>query len=146
MFDAGALRLVVLGLIAEQSRHGYDIIRALTDRFQGAYSPSPGSIYPMLQMLEDAGLVTAREEGGKRLYAITEAGLSFLEENAAQLAKINAQLEEASGPIGKSSLGEAIGAFRETLFRRMRGGSLSPEQADRLRDILAQAREEIDKL
>lgn len=146
MFDAGALRLVVLGLIAEQSRHGYDIIRALKDRFQGAYSPSPGSIYPMLQMLADAGLVTASDEAGKRLYAITEAGLSYLEENAAQLAKINAQLEEAAGPIGASDVGGAIMRLRDTVFRRMRAGSLTPDQAARLRDILAKAADDIEKL
>jgi DNA-binding PadR family transcriptional regulator len=146
MFDSGALRLVVLGLIAEQSRHGYDIIRALKERFQGAYSPSPGSIYPMLQMLEEAGLVASREEGGKRLFAISEAGLSYLEENAAQLAKINAQLDDAAGPIGASSLGEAMAAFRSALFARMRGGSLTPEQAEKLRGILSTAREEIEKL
>jgi DNA-binding PadR family transcriptional regulator len=146
MFDAGALRLVVLGLIAEQSRHGYDIIRALKDRFQGAYSPSPGSIYPMLQMLEEAGLVTAKEEGGKRLIAITEAGLSYLEDNAAQLAKINAQLEEAAGPIGESAIGEAIMRLRGSLFQRMRSGSLTAEQAEMLREILAKAADEIEKL
>ncbi len=146
MFDAGALRLVVLGLIAEQSRHGYDIIRALKDRFQGAYSPSPGSIYPMLQMLADAGLVMASEEGGKRLYAITEAGLSYLEENAAQLAKINAQLDEAAGPIGASDIGAAIMRLRDTVFHRLRGGALTPEQAAKLREILAKAADEIEKL
>ena len=60
MFDPGALRLVVLGLIAEEPRHGYDIIKALEAKFQGAYSPSPGAIYPMLQMLEEADLVVSR--------------------------------------------------------------------------------------
>ena len=60
MFDPGALRLVVLGLIAEEPRSGYDIIKALEAKFQGAYSPSPGAIYPMLQMLEEADLVTSQ--------------------------------------------------------------------------------------
>ena len=67
MFDPGALRLVVLGLIAEEPRHGYDIIKALEAKFQGAYSPSPGAIYPMLQMLEEADLVSSQVDGNKRL-------------------------------------------------------------------------------
>src|SRR5215475_3864722 len=78
MFDQGALRLVVLGLIEEEPRHGYDIIKALETRFEGAYSPSPGAIYPMLQMLEEADLVTASTVGSKRVFAISEAGRAYL--------------------------------------------------------------------
>src|SRR5215212_1448786 len=74
MFDQGALRLVVLGLIAEEPRHGYDVIKALEERFAGTYSPSPGSIYPMLQMLEEADLVSSVMSGNKRLFSITDAG------------------------------------------------------------------------
>src|SRR5690606_16330355 len=85
MFDAGALRLVVLGLIAEEPRHGYDIIKALEARFQGAYSPSPGAIYPMLQMLEEADLVASEADGNKRLYRITDQGRAWLDENRADL-------------------------------------------------------------
>ena len=81
MFDPGALRLVVLGLIAEEPRHGYDVIKALEARFQGAYSPSAGAIYPMLQMMEEADLVTSTTTGNKRLYTITDQGLAYLEES-----------------------------------------------------------------
>ena len=82
MFDPGALRLVVLGLIAEEPRSGYDIIKALEAKFQGAYSPSPGAIYPMLQMLEEADLVASQAEGNKRLFSITEQGRAYLAEQA----------------------------------------------------------------
>ena len=85
MFDPGALRLVVLGLIAEEPRHGYDIIKALEAKFQGAYSPSPGAIYPMLQMLEEADLVVSETNGNKRLYSITEQGNAYLAEHADEL-------------------------------------------------------------
>ena len=146
MFDSGALRLVVLGLIAEQSRHGYDIIRALTDRFQGAYRPSPGSIYPMLQMLEAAGLIAAREAGGKRLYDITAAGLDHLSERAAELARIKEQLDASAGPLDGTDLRHEMMAFRKTLFHRMRRGGFAPEQSVKLAAILRQAREEIEKL
>lgn len=139
MFDAGALRIVVLGLLAEGPRHGYDIIKALEARFQGAYSPSPGSIYPMLQMMEEADLATSVTEGNKRLYSITDAGRAYLEENRAELDKINAQLDETSGELGQAALGEAIHDLRRALFEKLRGGRLSAEQAARARDILAQA-------
>ena len=95
MFDSGALRLLVLGLIAEAPRHGYDIIRDLHDRFQGAYRPSPGSIYPILQTLAEAGLVTSETHGRQRLFAVTDEGRAYLVDQRAELAAINAQLEEA---------------------------------------------------
>ncbi|MGA0533246.1 PadR family transcriptional regulator [Hansschlegelia sp. KR7-227] len=144
MFDAGALRLVVLGLLAEGPRHGYDVIKALEARFQGAYSPSPGSIYPMLQMMEEADLATSATEGAKRLYSITEQGRAYLEENRAELDKINAQLDEASGALGEAALGEAIHDLRRTLFRKLRGGDLSADQAAKARDILARAVRDLD--
>ena len=146
MFDPGALRLVVLGLVAEAPRHGYDIIKALERQFGGAYSPSPGSIYPMLQMLEEADLVSSTTEGNKRLYAITEAGRGYLAENAAELARIKAQLDEASGDIRQSALGEEVMALRMTVFRRLRHGALTPDQADAARRILRDAREALDRL
>jgi DNA-binding PadR family transcriptional regulator len=146
MFDPGALRLVVLGLIAETPRHGYDIIKALETRFGGAYSPSPGSIYPMLQMLEEADLVSSTPEGNKRLYTITETGLNYLGENRAELERINAQLDEASGDIRQSALAEEVMALRMTVFRRLRHGALTPEQADTARAILRTAREALDRL
>jgi DNA-binding PadR family transcriptional regulator len=146
MFDSGALRLVVLGLIAETPRHGYDIIKALESRFHGAYSPSPGAIYPMLQMLEEADLVTSASEGNKRLYAITDAGRAYLGENRAELDKINAQLDEASGDIRRSDLGEELHGLRHALFTKLRSGALTAEQVQEVTRILRTAREALDKL
>ncbi len=144
MFDSGALRLVVLGLIAEQPRHGYDIIRALKDRFHGAYSPSPGSIYPMLQMLQDAGFATSRDEGGKRLISITESGLDYLAENAAELAKLRERMEQASAPMGDAGIGQTVAAFRSALMQRLRGGGLSPQQIEKIAAILKRAQADIE--
>lgn len=146
MFDAGALRLVVLGLIADEPRHGYDIIKALEARFQGAYSPSPGAIYPMLQMLEEADLVTSAATGNKRLYTITDAGRAYVEENRAELDRINAQLDEASGDIRQSAIGEELHALRRTLHAKLRHGALTSEQAGRLRAIIQTARRDIENL
>ncbi|MDP2732720.1 MAG: PadR family transcriptional regulator [Hoeflea sp.] len=146
MFDAGALRLVVLGLIAEQPRHGYDIIKALEARFQGAYSPSPGAIYPMLQMLEEADLVSSQMQGAKKLFSITEEGLAYLEENRVDLDRINAQIDEASEEIQGVSLGAEFRALRRTLFRQLRRGELSADQAQQALEILKKAREDIELL
>lgn len=146
LFDAGALRLVVLGLIAEEPRHGYDIIKALEAKFQGAYSPSPGAIYPMLQMLEEADLVVSEANGNKRRYSITDQGQAFLADNAEELAKINGQIEEASAETGGVSLVDEARALTFALFSRLRSGSLSGEQAQTARDILKKARREIEDL
>src|SRR5215813_9467281 len=81
MLAQGDLRLIALALIAEQPRHGYEIIKLLEDKTEGWYSPSPGIVYPTLTYLEDAGYVTAQAEGAKKLYTITDQGKAHLEEN-----------------------------------------------------------------
>lgn len=146
MFDPGALRLVVLGLIAEEPRHGYDIIKALEAKFQGAYSPSPGAIYPMLQMLEEADLVVSEANGNKRRYSITDQGKAYLEENAAELARINAQIDEVSADSGEISLGDEVKDIARAVFMRLRRGQYTPEQARKARDILRKARRDLEDL
>ncbi|WP_406872041.1 PadR family transcriptional regulator [Aminobacter sp. P9b] len=146
MFDPGALRLVVLGLIAEEPRHGYDIIKALEAKFQGAYSPSPGAIYPMLQMLEEADLVVSVANGNKKLYSITEQGKAYLEENAVELAKINAQIDETSTQVSGVALGDEVKALNFAVFSRLRSGSLTAAQAEKAREILKKARLDLEDL
>lgn len=146
MFDSGALRLVVLGLIAEEPRHGYDIIKALEARFQGAYSPSPGAIYPMLQMLEEADLVLSEAQGNKRLYAVTAQGSAYLAENASELARINAQIDAASSEAGAVSLGDEARDVANAVFTRLRRGQFTAEQALKAHEILKKARRDIENL
>jgi DNA-binding PadR family transcriptional regulator len=81
MFAHGDLKLLTLALIAEQRRHGYELIKLIEEMTVGAYSPSPGVIYPTLTFLEEAGYVTSESEGAKKRYAITEDGRAYLEEN-----------------------------------------------------------------
>lgn len=145
-FDPGALRLVVLGLIAEEPRHGYDIIKALEAMFEGTYSPSPGAIYPMLQMLEEADLVASEADGNKRLYKITEAGNSYLAENAAELDAIKAQIRHVSGRMGGAAIGEEIRELGWMLRSKLRGGEWSREQVEKVRDILKKAKRDIEDL
>ncbi len=81
LFDHGELRLVVLALISERPRHGYEIIKEIEDRVAGTYTPSPGVIYPTLTMLEELGQATVSESDGKKLYAITADGTAYLAAN-----------------------------------------------------------------
>jgi DNA-binding PadR family transcriptional regulator len=81
MLATGDLRLIALALIAEQPRHGYEIIKVLEEKSAGWYSPSPGIVYPTLTYLEEAGHVTPQAEGAKKLYTITEEGRAYLADN-----------------------------------------------------------------
>jgi len=88
VFSHGSLRLYLLSLLAEQPRHGYELILALSERFGGTYSPSAGTIYPRLAKLEEEGLVTKSTDGRKTVYEITTAGRTELEARAAELDAI----------------------------------------------------------
>jgi DNA-binding PadR family transcriptional regulator len=81
MLAQGDLKLLALALIAEQPRHGYELIKLIEEKTGGWYSPSPGVVYPTLTFLEEAGYVTAESEGAKKRYTITEEGRAYLEEN-----------------------------------------------------------------
>jgi DNA-binding PadR family transcriptional regulator len=93
MLGDGELRLIALSLIAESPRHGYDIIRALEEKSRGAYSPSPGVVYPTLTFLEEAGYATSTAEANKKVYAITEAGRAHLAENEELVTAALAEIE-----------------------------------------------------
>ncbi len=81
MLADGDLRVIVLALLADGPRHGYDIIKALEEKSSGIYSPSPGVVYPTLTYLEEVGYVSATTEGNKKVYAITDTGRAHLAEN-----------------------------------------------------------------
>ncbi len=93
MLGDGDLRLIALALIADAPRHGYDIIKALEEKSRGAYTPSPGVVYPTLTYLEEAGYATSTPEGSKRVYTATEAGLAHLRENEEQVTAALAEIE-----------------------------------------------------
>ena len=86
MLASGDLRLVALYFIEQQPRHGYDLIKAVEERSNGVYSPSPGIVYPALTYLEEAGFVTSAVDGNKKLYTITETGKSHLADNREAVA------------------------------------------------------------
>jgi DNA-binding PadR family transcriptional regulator len=105
----GDIRIFLLWSLAVRPMHGYELIQFLTEKTHGLWTPSPGSVYPTLEMLEDQGLVTSKEKDGKRTYSITEAG----RELAAKLPK--------GSFVDDPEQSEAIGNLREAnmLIRRM---------------------------
>ncbi len=132
-FEHGDLRLVILALIAEKPRHGYEIIKAIEERVGGAYSPSPGVVYPTLTMLEEIGHVTVEvEPGGKKLHTITAEGEAFLEANRTAVNALMARITEA-GDARMSAFMPSIVRGMENLKLALRlrvsRGQLTEEQA-----------------
>jgi DNA-binding PadR family transcriptional regulator len=137
LFDHGELRLVVLALIAERPRHGYEIIKEIEDRVAGTYSPSPGVIYPTLTMLEELGHATVAETDGKKLYAITAGGSEYLAANKAALDNALQHMQSVNTAHGGGPAPEITRA-RENLklALRLREGR-GPLTEQQIRDIAA---------
>ncbi|MFF9059270.1 PadR family transcriptional regulator [Streptomyces sp. NPDC014882] len=96
----GDVRASILALLKDRSMHGYEMIQEIAERSGGAWKPSPGSVYPTLQLLEDEGLIGSAPEGGKKLFSLTEAGRTVAEEGP------EAPWEEASRGVDREALGE----------------------------------------
>ncbi len=148
MFEQGDLKYVILQLIDEKPRHGYDIIKALEERSHGAYSPSPGTVYPTLTMLEEMGYARGTaEDGGKKVYEITAEGKKYLEENASTVESIFERISETVEPFFSSSMGEVRGAMRH-LARSSLGTAMKhaedKEILGKVAEILNRAATEID--
>ena len=149
-FGRGDLKYVILDLLKDQPRHGYDIIRALEERMRGRYRPSPGSVYPTLQMLEDLGYVTSSQQEGKKVYSITEEGRRYLTEQASTIDDIRSRISagwDAAQRPEVSDLMHELQQLARALFRHGAKGALhDPERLQKLRDIVARARAEVDAL
>jgi DNA-binding PadR family transcriptional regulator len=149
MFDGGELRLILLKLIEEQPRHGYDLIREIEERSGGAYAPSPGVIYPTLTMLDDMGLVESRAEGARKAFAITEAGVAELRDKQAQVEALFARLAEMGEQHARTSGGpirRAMGNLRAVLQDRLGGSEVEPETLHQIAAILDEAARKIERL
>lgn len=148
MFEAGELKLVILRLLKERPRHGYDIIKALEERMAGCYTPSAGTIYPTLQLLEDQGLVRVVESEGKKVYHITPEGEQQLEQRGDELDEIIARVRETVRDFAGGSMGElnrAFGQLAARTFREaFRRGPGDPA-VRRVAEILRKATEDIER-
>ncbi|MCP8882987.1 PadR family transcriptional regulator [Devosia sp. XJ19-1] len=122
MLASGDLRLVALYFIEQQPRHGYDLIKAVEERSNGVYSPSPGIVYPALTYLEEAGYVTSASEGNKKLYTITDEGRAHLNDNREAVAS-------TLDFLGRT--GEQMSRFREFVKADWPfGGEARPEDGN----------------
>ena len=140
MLAQGDLRLIALALIAEQPRHGYEIIKVLEEKTAGWYSPSPGIVYPTLTFLEEAGYVTAQAEGAKKLYTITDEGRAHLDQNRDFVDAVLERLTDLGSRITR--MRRRFGRDEEDEDRR--GGRLPPLVRAALENLREVARERLE--
>ena len=142
VFGPGDLRLILLSMINEKARHGYELIKALEEKFGGVYAPSPGSVYPTLALLEELDQVRAMNtDGGKRRFEITAEGRQFLRDNEAAFASATARMEMAARAVSGESpphdLHHAMHTLKAALmFHR---GGWDTRETERVRKIIEDA-------
>jgi len=134
----GDVRAAVLALLAEQPMHGYQIIHEIEERSNGSWKPSPGSVYPTLQLLADEGLITAEEAGGKKTYSLTEAGRAEAEAADGKPApwKSSGSHDARTGALPKSGMKLAQAAAQV-------GRTGTQEQVQQAVDVLDEARRKL---
>jgi DNA-binding PadR family transcriptional regulator len=148
-FDQGDLRLVILALLAEQPRHGYELIKEIEERLGGAYVPSPGVVYPTLTWLEELGYAALAEgAGAKKLYSATPEGLEYLEQNKGLVEGLFARMDQFGGVRGDFAprIMRAMGNVKLALKLRLASGNLTTEQVDKIAAALDAAALEIERI
>ncbi len=146
-FHKGDLKYIILDLLKDKPRHGYDIIRELEEQSFGFYKPSPGVVYPTLQMLEEMGYAFSVEQEGKKVYTITEDGRQFL---AKQKGVANGVRSKMKRGWSFKNIGRMVMVMKEyhdlegLLQRGFRSGDA--DKAQRVRDVLTQAYESIESI
>jgi DNA-binding PadR family transcriptional regulator len=149
MFEQGGLKLVVLHLLQERPRHGYEIIKAIEELAGGEYSPSPGVIYPTLTLLEELGQAVVGEQvGGKKQYAITAAGAEVLEAERVALARTLERLSSA-GSVADArrapELQRSMQSFKTALHFRLSRDGQDGKVLRRIADVIDRAAVEIER-
>src|ERR671933_2649791 len=149
VFGKGDLKYVILDLLEDRPSHGYEVIRALEERFRGFYSPSPGSVYPTLQLLEDLGYVTATQRDGKKVYAVTDEGRKFLEEHRQSVEDIWSRVDGGWDPELMEELHEIRHEVRDLgrmFARKMRSGRMDQDKLRRIREVIVKAVQDIEDI
>lgn len=145
-FERGDMKYFVLHLLRDKPKHGYEIMKEIEQAFCGFYSPSPGSVYPTLQMLEDLGYLTSTVQDGKRVYQITEEGERFLDEKDSVVDEIREKVKDFWSPMFEKevrSLARDFHEFGHMFSHIVRNVREDPERLRRVRDVMALARKEI---
>jgi DNA-binding PadR family transcriptional regulator len=140
----GDIRSAVLALVAEQPRHGYEIIQEIADRTGGAWRPSPGSVYPTLSQLEDEGLVRVEQSEGRRVVHLTEEGTRYVDEHREELDAVWASVGRDADDEGAAELWEQLGQLHAAAAQVMSAGT--PEQIATATTTITEARKAIYRL
>ena len=150
MFGSGELRLVLLKLIADEPRHGYDLIRAIEELTGGDYAPSPGIVYPTLTMLADMGLIEeVAAEGSRKAFTATSEGKAHLDANKDEVDALFERLEEAApDKEGKRHppIGRAIGNLMTALRHRVARDGFDDALVHEITEILDDAAQRVERL
>lgn len=150
MFEGGELRLVLLKLIADQPRHGYELIRAIEEMTEGEYAPSPGVVYPTLTMLEDMGLIAeAKSKDTKKVYEATQEGRAHLDENSDEVDDLIERLEGHGRHRRRGQrpeIGRAIGNLMTALRNRIAHEGWNDQLLEEVVDILDEAAQRIERV
>jgi DNA-binding PadR family transcriptional regulator len=148
MFESGEVKFVILRLLKEKPRHGYEVIKALEEKLGGYYTPSAGTVYPTLQLLEDEGYIRAVDTEGKKVYHVTPEGERYLEQHRDILEEILDRVRETVRDFTGGGIGELQGAFVHlagaTFKRAWRRGPEDPA-LKRVAEILRKAADEIEE-
>jgi len=148
-FESGEVKYVILRLLEEKPRHGYEIMKALEERLGGWYSPSPGTVYPTLQLLEDQGYVRAAEADGKKVYHITDEGKAFLHEHREFTDDIFDRVRDMVGGFAAGGMGDLNGTFARLAGQTYRAAwRLGPDHPAlaRMAEVLKKAAVEIEDI
>jgi len=150
IFHKGDFKYLILDLLKDKPRHGYEIIRELEERFSGFYAPSPGAVYPTLQWLEEVGYVTSVQQDGKRVYTITDDGRRFLTEKEKETEEIKSQMKNWWGYWGSEFRDEmhdvmhSLGDLGRMISHQAR--KAGKEKMPLVKDVLTNATKEIEKI
>ena len=150
MFDGGELRLVLLKLIADTPRHGYDLIREIEELTGGAYAPSPGVVYPTLTLLDEMGLIEEEHsEGAKKRFAATDAGRQHLAEKQAEVDALIARLTELGAHRQRSDRGpvrRAMGNLGQAVANRVGRGDFSDDTLHDIAALIDEVAQKVERL
>jgi DNA-binding PadR family transcriptional regulator len=147
--ERGQVRYLVLDALKAQPRHGYEIIQAIADKSRGAYKPSPGVIYPTLQMLEELGQARTTAQGERKTYEITEEGLRELKEHAAEVAEFYQESTETGWEPHADDVAQVMKRVARVikLFKwAMHRGEVRPSTMRKIRTILDEALSKLEEL
>lgn len=149
IFERGDLKFMVLRILSQEPMHGYDVMKALEKESAGMYRPSPGSVYPTLQMLQDEGYLSVVEADGKKIYDITDTGRAYLEENSDVVDEVFDRVDHFADRFFGGDMKDLSSSFKRlasiTFDEAFRWGT-SEEVLTEMRAVLEDAADRLEKI